>query len=68
MGRTRGKPAYRGKTEATSVILQPVALMKSQAAEKRTGKSRSDVVNHCLLKEADNITKKTFEKLAAAAE
>lgn len=61
--RKRGKPAYK-KTRATSLLLQEVAFKKAKAAERRTGKSRSDIINHCILKEADNITRETFKQLA----
>ncbi len=59
MARTKGKPAYPNKTIGGSFRTIPAAHKKMRAASKRTKKSDSDVITHCLLKSADTISPKT---------
>lgn len=59
MARTKGKPAYPDKTVGGSFRTTPAAHRKMRSASKRTKKSDSDVITHCLLKGADSITPKT---------
>lgn len=56
-------PAYKRKTQPTSCIVTREAWLKLKAAERRTGKSRSDVITHCLLVSADGITREAFEAI-----
>lgn len=64
MGRKKGRPVFKRKSRATSFICTREAWDKLRAAERRTGKSRSDVITHCLLQEADKITREMFDRLA----
>lgn len=67
MGRKRGKPAYGKKSQATSFITPLRAMTKLKAAERRTRKSRSDIITHCMLTPdtVDTVTRETMEQLAA---
>ena len=68
MGRKKGSPAYRNKTQATSFITTPTAFKKLKAAERRSRKSRSDCVTDCIMAHADNITREHFDSMAQQAE
>lgn len=65
MSRKKGTPFYKKKNVASSFITTKPAWLKLKAAERRTGKSRSDVITECLMKQADAITKDTFAQAAA---
>jgi hypothetical protein len=59
MARTKGKPAYPNKSVAGSFCTTPNAHKAMRSASKRTGKSDSDVITHCLLETAPSINSKT---------
>ena len=59
MARTKGTPAYPDKSVGGSLRTTPAAHKKMRSASKRTKKSDSDVITHCLLKTADSITPTT---------
>jgi hypothetical protein len=59
MARTKGKPAYPDKSVGGSFRTTPAAHKKLRSASKRTKKSDSDVITHCLLKSADTISSQT---------
>lgn len=59
MARTKGKPAYPDKSVGGSFRTTPEAHKKMRSASKRTGKSDSDVITHCILESAPKITKAT---------
>ncbi len=59
MARHKGKPAYPNKTQAGSYFITTTAFMLARAASKRTGKSVSDVIEHCLRETAKSITPAT---------
>ena len=59
MARHKGKPAYPNKTQAGSYFITTTAFMLARAASKRTGKSISDVIEHCLRQTARSITPET---------
>lgn len=46
MGRKRGKPLYRKKKIRISIIIDQEAFLKVKTAERNTGRSRSDAINH----------------------
>ncbi len=63
MSRKRGTPAYKNKTIGPKTFTTTrIAWQKIRAAEKRTGKSRSDVLTHCVMVAANDITKEVLEK------
>lgn len=59
MARKKGTPAYSNKTVQGSHVLSRTADRKVKAAEKRTGKSASDILEHGVMEVADKITKRT---------
>jgi hypothetical protein len=59
MARTKGTPAYPDKSVGGSFRTTPAAHKKMRSASKRTKKSDSDVITHCLIKTADSITPAT---------
>lgn len=59
MARQKGKPAYPNKSRAGSYFITTTAFMLLRAASKRTGKSDSDVIEHCLRQSAKSITRDT---------
>ena len=59
MARKKGKPAYPRKSKSVSVYMPLSSFRKMKAASKRTKKSDSDVVTHCLEETADSITPAT---------
>lgn len=46
MGRKHGKPAYRKKKIRISIMIDQDAFLKVKTAERNTGRSRSDAINH----------------------
>lgn len=59
MARKKGKPAYPKKSKSGSYFITKDAHRKMKAAAKRTHKSDSDVIEHCLHETADKITPET---------
>lgn len=59
MGRKAGKPAYKNKKVRGSYMMTPLAHLKVTSAVRRTGKSESDVLTHCILVAADTIGRDT---------
>lgn len=60
MGRRAGRTAYSRKTVGPmTYITTPLAFLKLKRAEDRTGRSRSDVITHCLMAAADEIGRDT---------
>lgn len=60
MARKKGTPAYPNKSKAGSYWITKVAFIKMRQASRRTGKSDSDIIEHCLRLQADGITRETF--------
>ena len=68
MSRKRGTPAYKNKAVGPKTFTTTrIAWQKIRAAEKRTGKSRSDVLTHCVMEVADEITAEALEKTKVEA-
>ena len=59
MARKKGRPAYPNKSKQGSYFITRTAHQKMKAAAKRTRKSDSDVIDHCLRETADQITPAT---------
>lgn len=62
--RRKGKPMYPKKSVIGSYYLTTIAAAKMRAAAKRTGKSESDVIEHCLRESADGLTRERASELA----
>lgn len=61
MGRKKGKPAYSKKNRPSSFVTTKEAWFRLKSAERRTGKSRSDIITHCVMKTADSIRREDFD-------
>lgn len=57
VGRRAGEVLYPGKTRATSINLTPATYRMLEQADKRTGKSKSDIVEHVLRNQLPTITR-----------
>jgi len=66
MARKKGRPAYANKKVLSSYCVDRSTWLAMSAAEKRTGKSKSDLIQHCLLTgdTVDSVTRDTMTKLA----
>ena len=58
--RSKGRPAYKRKTKQGSFICTYECWLKLLAAKRRTGKSKSDIIEHCIRAVADSITPETM--------
>lgn len=71
MARKPGTPMYGNKTGSKGVqgtyYITREADKKLRAAARRTGKSRSNVIDYCLRASADALTKAAAEAIAAGA-
>ncbi len=59
MARQKGKPAYPNKSRSGSYFITSTAFLLIRAAAKRTGKSDSDIIEHCIRQSAKSITQQT---------
>jgi hypothetical protein len=59
MARTKGKPAYPNKSKSGSYFITSKAHGLLRAASKRTGKSDSDIIEHCIRTTAPAISHST---------
>lgn len=66
MPRKKGNPAYEGKNIASSYCVTRQAWIRLGKAERRTGKSKSDIIQHCLVTQdtVDTVTRATMEALS----
>jgi hypothetical protein len=63
-GRKAGRPMFGKKTKQGSHILTREAWQKMRRASKRTGKSESDVLEYCVRKSADGLTREEAQALS----
>jgi hypothetical protein len=64
MARSKGKPMYGPKSVNGSHYITKNAARVLRAAERRTGKSASDIIEHGILKVAATLTKAEAEAIA----
>lgn len=60
MPRGKGKSPYPNKSKAGSYWITAIAFRKMRQASRRSKKSESDIIEHCLRLAADTITRETF--------
>lgn len=65
-GRRKGDPMYPGKSVQGSHYLTKAADRKIRHASRRTGKSDSDVLEHCVHRTADSLTRAEADAIAEA--
>jgi hypothetical protein len=67
MPRKKGNPSYEGKNGRQLLLCDPQSLDRDWARRRRrTGKSKSDIIQHCLLTTdtVDTVTRQTMQELA----